>query len=131
MVLGTVGIAAGFLVLYIVFGMLPVLPREEVRTVVGIILLVLTILFALAALWMTLLYRAFSYNGKRRMSKQIIDGVAAYVNIPDGGKGLDIGCGSGALTIACAKRNPKAEMLGIDRWGREYASFSRQYCLKP
>ncbi len=62
------------------------------------------------------------------MSKQIIEGVAAYVNIPDGGKGLDVGCGSGALTIACAKRNPKASMIGIDRWGKEYASFSRQLC---
>ena len=62
------------------------------------------------------------------MSKQIIEGTAAYVNIPDDGKGLDVGCVSGALTIACAKRNPKAEMVGIDRWGREYASFSKQLC---
>ena len=28
---------------------------------------------------------------------------------PEGGVGLDIGCGSGALTIACAKRNPAGE----------------------
>ena len=62
------------------------------------------------------------------MSKQIIDGVSAYVNVPDGGKGLDIGCGSGALTIACAKRNPKASFTGIDRWGKEYAPFSKNLC---
>ena len=128
MVLGTAGIAAGFLVLYIVLGILPVLPQGAARTVVGIILLVLTILFALVTVWMVLLYRAFSYNGKRRMSKHIIEGIAAYVNVPDGGKGLDVGCGSGALTIACAKRNPKATMFGIDRWGKEYASFSKQLC---
>lgn len=24
---------------------------------------------------------------------------------------------SGALTIACAKRNPQGKMIGIDRWG--------------
>ena len=35
----------------------------------------------------------------------------------------ELGCGSGALTIACAKKNPKAGMVGIDRWGKEYASF--------
>ncbi len=128
MVFGTAGIAGGFLVLYIVFGVLPVLPQGKVRTVVGMILLALTILSALVALWMFFMYRAFSYNGNRQMSKQIIEGVAAYVNIPDGGKGLDVGCGSGALTIACAKRNPKASMIGIDRWGKEYASFSRQLC---
>jgi ubiquinone/menaquinone biosynthesis C-methylase UbiE len=50
------------------------------------------------------------------------------VRIPDGGKGLDVGCGSGALTIACAKKNPNAQMVGIDRWGKEYASFSKTLC---
>ncbi len=44
--------------------------------------------------------------------------------------GLDIGCGSGALTIACAKRNPQGKMVGIDRWGKEYASFSLLLCEK-
>ena len=42
--------------------------------------------------------------------------------------GLDVGCGSGALTIACAKRNPQGRMVGIDRWGVEYASYSRKLC---
>lgn len=95
----------------------------------GIILLVLTVLSAIAAIWMFLMYRAFSYNGKRQMSKQIIDGVSSYVKIPDGGIGLDVGCGSAALTIACAKKNPKAKMVGVDRWGKEYASFSKQLCV--
>lgn len=36
--------------------------------------------------------------------------------------------GSGALTIACAKRNPQGRMVGIDRWGKEYASFSLPLC---
>ena len=62
------------------------------------------------------------------MAKQIIDGTAAYVKLPEGGKCLDVGCGSGALSIAVAKRNPKAEVIGIDRWGREYASFSKTLC---
>jgi ubiquinone/menaquinone biosynthesis C-methylase UbiE len=95
----------------------------------GIILLVLTSLSAVVAIWMFLMYRAFSYNGKRQMSKQIIDGVSSYVKIPDGGIGLDVGCGSAALTIACAKKNPKAKMVGVDRWGKEYASFSKQLCV--
>ena len=38
--------------------------------------------------------------------------------------------GSGALTIACAKRNPQGKMIGIDRWGKEYASFSLPLCEK-
>jgi len=72
--------------------------------------------------------RAFDYNGTRQLSRHITEGVAAFVEIPDGGVGLDVGCGSGALTIACAKRNPKAEMVGLDRWGREYKPYSRELC---
>jgi SAM-dependent methyltransferase len=79
--------------------------------------------------WMTALYRAFDYNGKRRLSKQIIDGIAEYVKLPDGGTGLDVGCGSGALTIACAKRNPKAQMVGCDIWSGAYKSvFTKKRC---
>ena len=72
--------------------------------------------------------KAFSYEGERKLSKQIIDGIAEYVTIPDGGTGLDVGCGSGALTIACAKRNPNAKMIGMDHWGPEYRDFSKAVC---
>ena len=96
---------------------------------------VLTIVFALPAaffcgltVWSIFLYRAFSYDGRRQMSRQIIEGIAETVKLPDGGFGLDVGCGSGALAIACAKRNPRASFLGIDRWGKEYASFSQPLC---
>jgi ubiquinone/menaquinone biosynthesis C-methylase UbiE len=75
-------------------------------------------------------HNQFSYSGKRKLSKQIVDGTAEYVSLPDGGKGLDVGCGSAALTIACAKRNPNASFIGIDRWGKEYASFSKDLCKK-
>ena len=74
------------------------------------------------------LRRAFDYDGKRKLSKQIIHGIAEYVTIPDGGTGLDVGCGSGALTIACAKRNPNAEIIGIDHWGPEYRDFTKDRC---
>lgn len=78
--------------------------------------------------WCVMAHRVFSYNGKRKLSKEIIEGIAEHVHIPEGGTGLDVGCGSGALTIACAKLNPGAGMVGLDRWGAEYASFSKKLC---
>ena len=72
----------------------------------------------------------FSYEGERQLSRQIVEGTADYVTLPEGGLGLDVGCGSGALTIACAKRNPGARMLGVDKWGPEYASFNQARCEK-
>ena len=92
------------------------------------VFLIATIVLACVTLWTLLMYRAFSYDGKRQMSRQIIEGVAAYVDLPEGGRILDVGCGSGALAIAVAERNPKASVTGIDRWGAEYASFSKSLC---
>jgi len=105
-----------------------VLTEGTIKTVLTIVFAVLTLLFCVLTKWSILMYRAFDYNGKRKMAKQIVDGTAAYVKLPEGGKCLDVGCGSGALSIAVAKRNPKAEVIGIDRWGREYASFSKTLC---
>ncbi len=129
MVLGTLAATLVCLALFIVFGCAG-LVSGTVKTVLFIVFLAATAVCACAALWMTLMYRAFDYNGRRRMSKQIVEGVAGYVDLPAGGRGLDVGCGSGALTIACAKRNPKATFVGVDRWGREYASFSKQLCQR-
>lgn len=78
--------------------------------------------------WSITAYRAFSYDGKRQLSKQIIEGIAEHITLPEGGVGLDVGCGSGALAIACARRSPQGRMVGIDRWGVEYASFSKALC---
>lgn len=80
--------------------------------------------------WFTVMHNRFSYDGRRQLSKQIVEGTAEYAELPEGGRGLDVGCGSGALTIACAKRNPQATMLGIDPWGPEYASFNKEVCMK-
>ena len=68
-----------------------------------IIFLIATVILACVTLWTLLMHRAFSYEGKRQMSRQIIEGVAAYVDLPEGGRILDVGCGSGALAIAVAK----------------------------
>ena len=127
MVLTAAAVTAVFLLLWIVFG-LTGLVSGTLKTVLFIVFLLGTAAGLAVTVWMLLLYRAFSYNGTRQMSRQIIQGIAEQVRLPKGGKCLDVGCGSGALTIACAKRNPGANFLGIDRWGKEYASFNKPLC---
>ena len=97
--------------------------------------IILAIVFAVAVIgcgktlqWSITAYRTFSYDGERQLSRKIIEGTAEYITLPEGGIGLDVGCGSGALTIACAKGNPQGRMVGVDRWGKDYAEFSLPLC---
>ena len=128
MVLGTLSGAAGCFGLAAVCGYTGLIKNKTVKAAAAGGLLLAGTAAGGAALWMGLMYSAFSYDGKRQMSRQIIEGIADYVKLPEGGVGLDVGCGSGALTIACARRNPQARFIGIDRWGREYASFNKPLC---
>lgn len=116
-------------ILFIAFGVSDFVFSGRTRLICALILGLATLILIFFASWMRFLYRAFDYNGKRKLAKVIIEGTADYVKIPDGGVGLDVGCGSGPLTIACAKKNPKATMVGCDIWRGSYKSeFSKELC---
>ena len=80
------------------------------------------------AAWCSWARGRFSYDGQRKLSQQIVEGTAAYVELPEGGVCLDVGCGSGALSIAVARRNLQGQVVGVDRWGAEYASYNKSLC---
>lgn len=80
------------------------------------------------AAWSFAARQAFSFEEEGSLSRRIVEGTAERVAVPEGGTCLDVGCGSGALSIAVAKRNPQAKVVGVDLWGAEYASFSRKLC---
>ncbi|MDO4845141.1 MAG: class I SAM-dependent methyltransferase [Oscillospiraceae bacterium] len=122
---GTVSVFA----LFLLFGATGLILHGTARLISALVFGFGTLILLIASVWMTVLHRAFDYNGKRKLSKTIVDGVAQYVDIPKGGVGLDVGCGSGALTIACAKRNPNASMVGCDVWSGAYkAVFTKRLC---
>ncbi len=126
------GLIAGtviVLVLFVLFGATDWILHGTARLICAVILGVGTLVLLFFTVWMGSLYRTFDYNGKRKLSKTIIEGVADHVSVPDGGVGLDVGCGSGALAIACAKRNPGARMVGCDIWAGAYkAVFTKKRC---
>ncbi len=128
MIAGFLAGTLAFLLLAAISGFAPFLAAGALKTTLTILFLLAALIFCGLTVWSFMMYRAFDYSGKRQMSRQIIEGIASYVTLPAGKKILDVGCGSGALAIAAAKRNPSAEVVGIDRWGREYASFSKNLC---
>ncbi len=126
-----VGMAAATVVslaAFVVFGVCGLWVTKAWRIAFGVLFAVATLGCGKTLQWSITAYNAFSYNGKRQLSRKIIEGTAKYITLPDGGVGLDVGCGSGALTIACAKRNPQGRMVGVDRWGKDYAEFSLPLC---
>lgn len=82
------------------------------------------------ACWGKYARKRFSFDVEESVARRIIERTAAYIDMPDGGTCLDVGCGSGALSIAVAKRNPNANVVGVDRWGAEYAAFSQALCTR-
>ena len=126
------GLAGGTIVAFAAFLLLggtEAVLHGTPRLVCGILFGIGTLVLLFFTVWMGALHATFDYNGKRKLAKTIIDGAAKYVTIPDGGTGLDVGCGSGALTIASAKRNPRATMVGCDIWSGAYkAVFTKKRC---
>ena len=116
-------------ILFIIFAGTDLVFSGTPRIICGIILGIGVLILLFSSIMLSFMYRTFDYRGKRKLAKTIIEGVAQYVEIPDGGVGLDVGCGSGALTIACGKRNPKATMVGCDIWSGSYkGEFSKKIC---
>lgn len=97
------------LALLLAFGIFGIGVSGKLRIVLGVVFGIAFVVCARYSGWCVYAYRSFSYDGERKLSKQIIDGTAKHITLPEGGVGLDIGCGSGALTIACAKRNPQGK----------------------
>ena len=70
--------------------------------------------------------RLLSYDGGGVQGK-ILDNVLRYLTWDGNGKLLDIGCGSGALTIKAAKKYPSAQVLGMDYWGAMW-DYAQSQC---
>ena len=82
-------IGAGFLValsLYYVFGIWGLFVSGFTRTVLTYVFGILSLVLLIAVIWAFYAYRAFSYEGGRKLSKEIIDGVSDYVHLLQGEK---------------------------------------------
>ena len=89
------------------------LAAGPLKTAFIILFLLISFIFLGIALWSIQIYKAFDPNGQRQMAKQLIDGITSYLNLPEGSTCLDVGCKSGVLAIAAAKRNPHAKVIGV------------------
>ena len=61
--------------------------------------------------------------------RRIHELIATTAVLPDGGAALDVGCGSGSLTVRMALAHPTATVTGVDSWGAGW-EYSRDQCTR-
>ena len=76
------------LALLLVFGVFGVCVSGKLRVVLGVVFGIALVVCAKYTQWCVYAYRSFSYDGERKLSKQIIDGTAKHITLPEGGVGL-------------------------------------------
>ncbi|HOZ11406.1 MAG TPA: class I SAM-dependent methyltransferase [Thermotogota bacterium] len=87
----------------------------------------LLVLFTLTAtIYFCFARYLFSPEGKD-VQNQITDLLLSRISWNGDGKALDIGCGSGALTIKIAKKYGNAHITGVDYWDGSWG-YSKKRC---
>ena len=72
--------------LLLVFGVFGVCVSGKLRVVLGVVFGIAFVVCAKYTQWCVYAYRVFSYDGERKLSKQIIDGTAEHITLPEGVK---------------------------------------------
>jgi ubiquinone/menaquinone biosynthesis C-methylase UbiE len=90
------------------------------------VLIIPAVLFLLVAVYFLYVRHQFSPQGGN-VQDHIWTLVLANLGWNGEGRALDIGCGNGALTIKLAQKYPKAQIIGIDYWGKAW-EYSKSVC---
>ena len=86
----------------------------------------ITVIGGIFAVYYTRLRREFDFDRGGLMSK-IHEMVLSHLDWDGQGSIIDIGCGSGALSIRIAKRYPQAQVRGVDYWGAGW-DYAKEQC---
>ena len=70
------------LALLLVFGVFGVCVSGKLRVVLGVVFGIAFVVCAKYTQWCVYAYRSFSYDGERKLSKQLIDGTAEQITLP-------------------------------------------------
>ena len=79
-------------------------------------------------LWITWIRRQYAFGGGGMM-EQVHQVVLSHLDFDGQGQLLDVGCGSGALSIRAALIWRAAQVVGIDYWGSAYG-YGQAMCEK-
>lgn len=93
--------------------------------VLEVLFILLAVIFLACVVYFLTARRLFSYSG-RGVQQKVLDLLLSHVDWDGKGSALDIGCGSGRLTVMLAQRFGDAKVTGTDYWGSSWDYLQKQ-----
>ena len=97
-------------------------------TALGIVFSVAFVALLALLGWMTWIRRQYAF-GKGGMMEKVHQTILSSLAFDGKGSLLEVGCGSGALSVRAALTWPEAKVTGLDYWGAMY-NYSQVLCEK-
>ena len=94
----------------------------------GVIFTVIGVAVAAATCWFAWIRRQYSFTGGGMMER-VHQCLLSHLDFDGKGTLLEVGCGSGPLTIRAALTWPRCKAVGIDYWGA-VLNYSKALCEK-
>lgn len=96
--------------------------------VLGVLFVVAALAIAALVLWMVWIRRQYAFGGGGMMDRAH-QTILSRLDYDGKGTLLEVGCGSGPLSIRAALTWPETRVLGVDCWGMMY-NYSKELCEK-
>ena len=97
-------------------------------TALGVVFVIAALLLLALLLWCAWIRRQYAFGGGGMM-EQVHQVVLSHLDFDGPGQLLDVGCGSGALSIRAALTWRAAQVVGIDYWSSAYG-YGQTMCEK-
>ena len=108
--------------------LLLIIPKNYNNLIIVLLIacILLSLFFIFSLCYLLIAKHMFSYTGGR-LQEKVINELISTIKWNGKGKILDIGCGSGFLTIALSKKYRQANTVGLDYWGDSW-DFCKNQC---
>ena len=94
----------------------------------GVVFVVAAVILLALLLWCAWIRRQYAFGGGGMMDRTHIV-VLSHLDFDGQGQLLEVGCGSGPLSIRAALTWPEAKVTGIDYWGVDFG-YNQAMCEK-